>query len=140
MQRQPSWIAADLLSQAEHDEAAQAILITDDQDFARLVEKEIESTLANIDRANIAQEILASQWRNYYHSIDGGNAIFSNQIASEHLELALEDGFKWANKIHNAGAIFVGRYTPEAIGDYIAGPNHVLPTARTAKFSSRPWC
>ena len=132
----PSWIAADLLSQAEHDEAAQAILITDDQDFARLVEKEIESTLANIDRANIAQK----SWR-----LNGAIITIpsmeempslANRIASEHLELALEDGFKWANKIHNAGAIFVGRYTPEAIGDYIAGPNHVLPTARTAKFSS----
>ena len=132
----PSWIAADLLSQAEHDEAAQSILITDDADFASAVAVAVESMLPGLERAEVA----GASWR------DNGAIItvpsmdqmpeLANQIAAEHLELALENPREWLGKIRHAGAVFLGRYTPEAIGDYVAGPNHVLPTARTAKFSS----
>lgn len=132
----PAWIAADLLSQAEHDEAAQSILITDDADFASAVAAAVEAMLPGLERAEVA----GASWR------DNGAIItvpsmdqmpeLANQIAAEHLELALENPREWLGKIRHAGAVFLGRYTPEAIGDYVAGPNHVLPTARTAKFSS----
>jgi len=132
----PSWIAADLLSQAEHDEAAQSILITDDAAFATAVEAAVEALLPQLARADVA----GKSW------CDNGAVItvpsldvmpaLADAIAAEHLELALENPRYWADKIRHAGAIFLGRYTPEAIGDYVAGPNHVLPTARTAKFSS----
>jgi histidinol dehydrogenase len=132
----PAWIAADLLSQAEHDEAAQSILITDDSAFGDVVAEAIEVMLPQLARANVARQ----SWQ------DNGAIItvpsmdvmpgLADQIAAEHLELALEKPQFWADKIRHAGAIFLGRYTPEAIGDYVAGPNHVLPTARTARFSS----
>ena len=132
----PAWIAADLLSQAEHDEAAQSILITDDRDFADTVAAAVDTALPQLARSDVA----GASWR------DNGAIItvpsldvmptLADQIAAEHLELAVADPRVWAAKIRHAGAIFLGRYTPEAIGDYIAGPNHVLPTARTAKFSS----
>ena len=132
----PAWIAADLLSQAEHDEAAQSILITDDAGFADAVVKAVDSILPQLDRADIASR----SWHDngaiiVLPSMDEMPAI-ADQIASEHLELALDDATDWARKIKHAGAMFLGRYTPEAIGDYVAGPNHVLPTARTARFSS----
>ena len=132
----PAWIAADLLSQAEHDEAAQAILITDDAAFADAVETAVETTLKTLDRAAVAGQ----SWQ------DNGAIItvdtmrnmpaLANRIAAEHLELAVAQPRRWLSEIRHAGAIFLGRYTPEAIGDYVAGPNHVLPTARTARFSS----
>ena len=132
----PAWIAADLLSQAEHDEAAQSILITDDAAFADAVDKAVSSMLPTLDRAAVASQ----SWQ------DNGAIItvphmdempaIADRIAAEHLELALDNAEEWAEKITHAGAIFLGRYTPEAIGDYVAGPNHVLPTARTARFSS----
>lgn len=132
----PAWIAADLLSQAEHDEAAQAILITDDTDFADAVERAVETTLTTLEREAVARQ----SWQ------DNGAIItiptmeempaLADRIAAEHLELAVADPRKWADRIRHAGAVFLGRYTPEAIGDYVAGPNHVLPTARTSKFSS----
>ncbi|MEK9797788.1 MAG: histidinol dehydrogenase [Alphaproteobacteria bacterium] len=132
----PAWIAADLLSQAEHDEAAQSILITDDAAFADAVDKAVSAMLPTLDRAAVAGQ----SWQ------DNGAIItvphmdempaIADRIAAEHLELALDNAEEWAEKITHAGAIFLGRYTPEAIGDYVAGPNHVLPTARTARFSS----
>ena len=132
----PAWIAADLLSQAEHDEAAQSILITDDAAFADAVDDAVAKILPTLDRAVVAGQ----SWQ------DNGAIItvphmdempaLANRIAAEHLELAVDNADFWATKITHAGAIFLGRYTPEAIGDYVAGPNHVLPTARTARFSS----
>jgi histidinol dehydrogenase len=132
----PAWIAADLLSQAEHDEAAQSILITDDATFADDVAAAVESILPQLDRVEIAGQ----SWRDngaiiLLPSMEEMPAI-ADRIAAEHLELALDDAASWADRIRHAGAMFLGRYTPEAIGDYVAGPNHVLPTARTARFSS----
>jgi histidinol dehydrogenase len=132
----PSWIAADLLSQAEHDPVAQSILITDDKDFADKVKSAVLDHLGTLDRAKIA----AASWNDY-----GAIIVVSNledaiplvdRIAAEHLELAVDDPEAYGAKIRNAGAIFLGRYTPEAVGDYVGGPNHVLPTARSARFSS----
>ena len=132
----PGWIAADLLSQAEHDSAAQAILVTDDPAFAAEVEAAIERHLARLPRAQIARAswqthgaiLLVTDWEEAAALID--------RIAPEHLELALDDADALAQRVRHAGAIFLGRHTPEAIGDYIAGPNHVLPTARSARFAS----
>ena len=132
----PSWIAADLLSQAEHDTAAQAILITDDAEFADAVEKAVEGHLRTLPRTATAGE----SWETYGAVItvaDMDAAIpLVDRIAPEHLEIATDNADELGRKIRNAGAIFMGRYVPEAIGDYIAGPNHVLPTARSARFSS----
>ncbi|OUR75561.1 histidinol dehydrogenase [Alphaproteobacteria bacterium 46_93_T64] len=131
-----AWIAADLLSQAEHDPVAQSILITDDAGFAESVEDAIQFHLKTLDRAEIASK----SWKDYGAIIILRNmneaAALVDQIAPEHLELCVDDPETLAGEIRHAGAIFMGRYTPEAIGDYIAGPNHVLPTARTARFSS----
>ncbi len=132
----PSWIAIDLLSQAEHDTAAQAILITDDSGFADAVEQAVDQHLATLPRAEIA----AASWREHgavivCRDLDEAPALI-DRLAPEHLELAVEDAEGLAARIRNAGAMFLGRFTPEAVGDYVAGPNHVLPTARTARFSS----
>ncbi len=132
----PEWIAADLLSQAEHDSAAQAILIADDSDFAAAVAAAVERRLALLPRAAIARAswrangavLLVADWSEAPALID--------RLAPEHLELAIEDADWMADRVRHAGAIFLGRWTPEAIGDYIAGPNHVLPTARSARFAS----
>jgi len=132
----PAWIAADLLSQAEHDTAAQAILITDSADFAAAVETAIAAHLAILPRAKIAREsweangatILVRDWDEAAQIVD--------RVAPEHCELAIADPDALAAKIRHAGAIFLGRYAPEAVGDYVAGPNHVLPTARSARFAS----
>jgi histidinol dehydrogenase len=130
------WIAADLLAQAEHDASAQSILITDDPALASWVEKAVESQLKALSRAEIA----AASWKNFgaiivvprlEDSID-----LVNQLAPEHLEVVAGDATSLVARIRNAGAIFIGAYTPEAIGDYVAGSNHVLPTARSARFSS----
>ena len=132
----PAWIAADLLSQAEHDEAAQSILITDDAAFADDVDKAVSAMLPTLERAAVAGQ----SWQDNGAIITVPNMdempAIADRIAAEHLELALDNADEWAEKITHAGAIFLGRYTPEAIGDYVAGPNHVLPTARTARFSS----
>ncbi len=132
----PEWIAADLLSQSEHDTAAQAILITDSRAFAEAVEAAIERDLAHLPRAEIARAswqangavIVVAEWREAAELI--------NRIAPEHLELALDEADAVAAQVRHAGAVFLGRWTPEAIGDYVAGPNHVLPTARSARFAS----
>lgn len=131
----PEWIAADLLSQAEHDEIAQAILVTDDEVFALQVEAAVKVMLKSLGR----REIATKSWENHgciilLDALEDSFAII-NKIAPEHLELAVENPQSAMDKINHAGAIFIGRYTPEAIGDYIAGPNHVLPTERTARFS-----
>ncbi|MCV9962712.1 histidinol dehydrogenase [Pararhizobium sp. BT-229] len=132
----PDWIAADLLAQAEHDVGAQAILITDDAPFAAAVEGAVERQLRTLPRAETA----SASWRDFGAVIlvpDLDVAVpLANRIAAEHLELALADADAMIPKIRNAGAIFVGRHTPEVIGDYVGGSNHVLPTARSARFSS----
>ncbi len=132
----PKHIAIDLLSQAEHDELAQSILITNSETFSKKVLNEINSYLLTLQRKKIAK----SSWNSYgaiiiVKKIENGLKLI-NQLAPEHLEIALDNADKYLGKVKNAGAIFLGRYTPEAIGDYIAGPNHVLPTDRTARFSS----
>ena len=132
----PDWIALDLLSQAEHDESAQSILITDDAGFGHAVAQAIESRLETLDRRAIA----GPSWRDYgavitVRDLDEAAAL-SNRIAPEHLELCVADPVALSCKTIHAGAIFLGQYTPEAIGDYVGGPNHVLPTARSARFSS----
>lgn len=132
----PDWIAADLLSQAEHDTSSQSILITDDAAFADKVGAAVERALETLPRKDIA----SASWRNF-----GGIVVVSkledacalaDRIAPEHLELAVENPDTLFKRVRHAGAVFLGRNTPEAMGDYIAGPNHVLPTARTARFSS----
>jgi histidinol dehydrogenase len=132
----PGHIAADLLSQAEHDELASSILITTDRSFGERVVGEVDRQLKELCRKAIA----VKSWEKYGAVIIAGNldeAIeFSNRIAPEHLELAVQDPFEVLPRIRNAGAIFLGHYTPEAAGDYLAGPNHTLPTAGTARFFS----
>lgn len=132
----PDWIAADLLAQAEHDPAAQSILITDSPALADAVEKAVERQLKTLPKAEIA----GASWRDYgaIILIDRlENAIpLVDRLAPEHLEIETENAEELAAKVRNAGSIFLGSHTPEAIGDYVGGPNHVLPTARSARFSS----
>jgi histidinol dehydrogenase len=132
----PDWIAADLLAQAEHDKAAQSVLITDDRSFGEAVEAAVERQVGQLPRADIA----AASWRDFGAIIIVGDfdaaVPLVDRIAAEHLELALDDAESFLAKIRNAGAVFLGRYTPEVIGDYVGGSNHVLPTARSARFSS----
>lgn len=132
----PAHIAADLLSQAEHDELAASILITIDRKFGEAVAAEVEKQLKELSRESIARK----SWESYGAIIVAGSLgeaiAFSNRIAPEHLELAVSDPFAILPQIRNAGAIFMGHYTPEAAGDYLAGPNHTLPTGGTARFFS----
>ncbi|HEY9019282.1 MAG: histidinol dehydrogenase [Paracoccaceae bacterium] len=132
----PDWIALDLLSQAEHDESAQSILITDSPAMAKAVAAAVERNLAMLERRAIA----GPSWRDFGAIITVPDldvaASLSNRIAPEHLELCVADPDALSAKITHAGAIFLGAWTPEAIGDYVGGPNHVLPTARSARFSS----
>jgi len=132
----PDWIALDLLSQAEHDESAQSILITDDAAFGRAVANAVDTHLQTLERRAIA----GVSWRDNgaiitVRDLDEA-AELSNRIAPEHLELCVADPDALSQKTIHAGAIFLGQWTPEAIGDYVGGPNHVLPTARSARFSS----
>ncbi len=132
----PEWIAADLLAQAEHDTAAQSILMTDDEDFATAVEQAVARQLQTLSRGNIAGE----SWNAFgativLNSLDEAPAL-ADRVAAEHLEIATENAEDLSQSIRNAGAIFIGRVTPEVIGDYVSGSNHVLPTARSARFSS----
>jgi len=132
----PDWVAVDLLSQAEHDASAQAILVTDDSDFADQVVAAIKARLKTLARRDIA----AASWRDFgavilVETLEQA-AELSNRVAPEHLELCVADPEALAGQITDAGAIFLGALTPEAIGDYVGGPNHVLPTARSARFSS----
>jgi len=132
----PDWIAMDLFSQAEHDEDAQAILISDDAEFLQRVQRSMNVLLEEMPRKDIITRSIESrglmiQVDNIAEAVD-----IANHIAPEHLELSVENAETVAGKIRHAGAIFIGRYTAEALGDYCAGPNHVLPTSRTARFSS----
>jgi histidinol dehydrogenase len=132
----PDWIAADLLSQAEHDTSSQSILITDDATFADKVEAAAARALETLPRRAIASR----SWHDFGAIIVVANlddaAALVDRIAPEHLEIATAEPRRLFEKVRHAGAIFLGRHTPEAMGDYIAGPNHVLPTSRTARFSS----
>lgn len=132
----PEWIAADLLAQAEHDTAAQSLLFTDEPSFADAVARAVDRQLGENPRA----EIPAASWRDHGAIVvltDLAGAVpLIDRVAPEHLALAVEDPDWFAARIRNAGAMFLGRYTPEAVGDYVAGPNHVLPTARSARFAS----
>ena len=132
----PDWVALDLLSQAEHDENAQPILITDSDDVVKAVTEQVEINLKNLSRSEIA----GKSWNHNGAIIKVTNfemaAELSNRIAPEHLELCVSEPENLAKNISNAGAIFLGHWTPEAVGDYVTGPNHVLPTARSARFSS----
>jgi histidinol dehydrogenase len=135
-QNDPAWIAADLLSQAEHDRVAQAILITDDAGFADAVVAAAADHLSRLPR----QAIAAESWQRHgaiilVRSLDDAIPLV-DRIAPEHLELAVAEPDRMMERVRNAGAIFLGRHTPEAIGDYVAGPNHVLPTSRAARFAS----
>ena len=130
------WIAADLLAQAEHDASAQSILITDDAGLADRVEKAVQSQLKTLPRAKVA----GASWSDFgalivVRKLDDAIALV-DQLAPEHLEILADDPERLVKRIRNAGAIFIGAHTPEAIGDYVAGSNHVLPTARSARFSS----
>ncbi len=132
----PDWIAADLLSQAEHDASSQSILITDDLAFADAVAASAERALTLLPR----KEIASRSWKDYGGIIVVKNleeaTFLSDRFAPEHLEIATADPKILLAQVRHAGAIFLGRLTPEAMGDYIAGPNHVLPTSRSARFSS----
>ena len=132
----PAWIAADLLSQAEHDTAAQAILMTDDAAFAEAVERALEVHLQRLPRSEIARASWEAHGAVILVPELAAAPALVNRIAPEHLELAVAEPEGLAGAVRHAGAIFLGRHTPEVIGDYVAGPNHVLPTARTARFSS----
>ena len=135
-QTDPDWIAMDLFSQAEHDELAQAILLSPDADFIKAVAQSAERLLEQMPRRDIIKTALENRGA-LIHVADMDEAcIISNRIAPEHLELSVEEPQAWLPKLKHAGAIFMGRYTSEALGDYCAGPNHVLPTAGTARFSS----
>ncbi|BCM17346.1 histidinol dehydrogenase [Mesorhizobium sp. J8] len=132
----PDWIAADLLAQAEHDVSAQSILITDDAKFGRAVEQAVERQLKVLPRGETA----AASWRDFgavilVPSLEASMPLV-DRIAAEHVELAFDDAEAFLARMRNAGAVFVGRHTPEVIGDYVGGSNHVLPTARSARFSS----
>jgi histidinol dehydrogenase len=132
----PDWVAADLLAQAEHDTAAQAILVTNDAALAQAVEQAVASQLKSLQRSSTAH----ASWRDYgalmlVRALDDAIPLV-DAIAPEHLEIMAEGADQLAGQIRNAGAIFIGAHTPEAIGDYVAGSNHVLPTARSARFSS----
>ncbi|TGQ34454.1 MULTISPECIES: histidinol dehydrogenase [unclassified Mesorhizobium] len=132
----PDWIAADLLAQAEHDVSAQSILITDDPAFGKAVEDAVERQLQSLPRAETA----AASWRDFgavilVPTIEASLPLV-DRIAAEHVELAIDDAEAFLARLRNAGAVFLGRHTPEVIGDYVGGSNHVLPTARSARFSS----
>lgn len=132
----PAHVAADLLSQAEHDELAAAILITTDERFGQRVSRELENQLAQLSRSDIARQSIDSFGAIIIARDLDEAARFSNLIAPEHLELAVSDPFDLLAQIRHAGAIFLGHHTPEAAGDYLAGPNHTLPTGGTARFFS----
>ena len=132
----PDWIAADLFSQAEHDEDAQAILLSPDEPFLQAVDDSIQRLLPHMERADVIRASLTARGALILVKDLDEAAAVANRIAPEHLELSIEDPNALLGKIRNAGAIFMGRHTAEALGDYCAGPNHVLPTSGTARFSS----
>ena len=132
----PAWVAADLLSQAEHDKLASAVLVTDSRPLAKAVAAELERQAAQLPRREIAEASLAANGKIILTDSIAEAVEIANAIAPEHLELAVEDPFALLPGVKNAGSIFLGRCVPEALGDYFAGPNHTLPTSGTARFSS----
>ena len=133
----PDWIAADLLSQAEHDPSSQSILITDDEGYAAAVEDAVDVLLAQLDTREVARQ----SWEDHGVVIVVDNLLedspaLADRLAAEHVQIATDDPEAIFDRIRHAGSVFLGRHTPEAIGDYVAGPNHVLPTGRRARFSS----
>lgn len=132
----PKYVAADLLSQAEHDRLASAVLVTDSEELAIGVQKEIEKQLAELPRSEIAGASLDTNGKIILVDSIEDAVETANLIAPEHLELAVADPFKWLDKVKNAGSVFLGKYAPEPLGDYFAGPNHTLPTGGSARFSS----
>jgi len=132
----PKWVAADLLSQAEHDRIASAVLVTDSMELAKAVQAEIETQLAALEREPIARASIEANGKIIVaESIDEAIRV-ANGIAPEHLELCVDSPFDYLDSVKNAGSVFLGRYSPEALGDYYAGANHTLPTMGTARFSS----
>jgi histidinol dehydrogenase len=132
----PDWVAMDLFSQAEHDEMAQAILLCPDAGFLDAVAASIQRLLAEMPRKDVIAASLSGRGALIKVKDLNEACDIANRIAPEHLELSVEDAERWVARIRHAGAVFVGKYSSEAVGDYCAGPNHVLPTARTARFSS----
>ena len=132
----PVFVAADLLSQAEHDEDAISILVTPDDSLAAEVQKELKNQVKTLNKKAIAEASLGNNCYLFVTDTIEEAVNMANKIAPEHLELCIENPEKWTEKVKNAGAVFMGHYTPEAMGDYLAGPNHVLPTSGTARFSS----
>jgi histidinol dehydrogenase len=129
-------IAADLLSQAEHDKNASAVLVTDSMELANAVSFELERQISLLERSEIARESVDNKGLIIVTSSIDVAVDIANEIAPEHLEISVDEPFKWLGKVNNAGSVFLGRYCPEALGDYFAGPNHTLPTSGTARFSS----
>jgi len=132
----PDWIAMDLFSQAEHDEKAQSILVSLDAGFIEAVKKSMDKLLPTLERSDVIEASLEGRGGFIYVETKDQAIDIANRIAPEHLEISVDNAELWVDKIKHAGAIFMGRYTPEALGDYCAGPNHVLPTSGTARFSS----
>ena len=132
----PAWVAADMLSQAEHDVLASAVLVTDSLELARQVQRELEAQLERLPRREVARKSIDDNGKIIVTDSLERAAEAANRIAPEHLELCVDDPFALLPKIQNAGSIFLGRTAPEALGDYFAGPNHTLPTSGTARFSS----
>jgi len=132
----PAWVAADLLSQAEHDVLASAVLVTDSADLAKAVQAEIEVQLAQLPRCEVARKSIDDNGKIIVTGDLEAAVEAVNLIAPEHLELCVDDPFALLPRVKNAGSIFLGRTAPEALGDYFAGPNHTLPTSGTARFSS----
>ena len=132
----PSFVAADLLSQAEHDKMASAVLVTESRELAQKVAEELEVQIPLLERSDIARASIDNNGKIIIVNDIETAVIAANEIAPEHLELCLDNPFDYLDKIKNAGSVFMGRYCPEALGDYFAGPNHTLPTSGTARFSS----
>ncbi len=132
----PSFVAADLLSQAEHDKMASAVLVTESRELAQKVAEELEVQIPLLERSDIARTSIDNNGKIIIVNDIETAVIAANEIAPEHLELCLDNPFDYLDKIKNAGSVFMGRYCPEALGDYFAGPNHTLPTSGTARFSS----
>jgi histidinol dehydrogenase len=133
----PKFVAADLLSQAEHDKNASAVLVTDSFEFAKAVSCELERQIPELPRAEIARVSIDNNGKIIVAEDDLMLALdIANEIAPEHLELCVDNPFDYLDKVKHAGSVFMGRYCPEALGDYFAGPNHTLPTSGTARFSS----
>jgi len=132
----PAYVAADLLSQAEHDKLASAVLVTDSMELAQAVQLQIEQQLQKLSRFEIARESIDNNGKIIVADTLDAAIEIANAIAPEHLELCVDNPFDYLDKIRHAGSIFMGKYCPEALGDYLAGPNHTLPTSGTARFSS----